>query len=115
MDFAERLERDLVGHAEARFVCPNNSEAEHGWSVGEPELPGADIAIAGVTVNRMQRRMYGALASPSCADESRPQEPAHRFRAGAVFATVPKRRRFPITRGGRWLRASRKPPEGPAR
>ncbi|MEV0159086.1 hypothetical protein [Nonomuraea fuscirosea] len=54
MDFAGRLKRDLVGRAEARFVYLNNFEVERSWSVGEPKLPGAGIAFAGVTVNRME-------------------------------------------------------------
>lgn len=54
MNFVERLKRDLTGDPGARFVFVNNFEVERSWAVGEPKLPGAGIAFAGATVNRME-------------------------------------------------------------
>ncbi len=54
MDFAARLKLDLVGRVDARFVYLNNFEVERSWAVGEPKLPGANIAFANATVNRME-------------------------------------------------------------
>jgi D-alanine-D-alanine ligase-like ATP-grasp enzyme len=57
--FVERLKKDLTGDPKARFVFINNFEVERNWAVGEPKLPGAGIAFAGATVNRMEE--MGAL------------------------------------------------------
>lgn len=54
MNFVERLKKDLTGDEHARFVFVNNFEVERSWAVGEPKLPGAGIAFAGATVNRME-------------------------------------------------------------
>jgi D-alanine-D-alanine ligase-like ATP-grasp enzyme len=54
MNFVERLKKDLTGDEHARFVFVNNFEVERTWAVGEPKLPGAGIAFAGATVNRME-------------------------------------------------------------
>ncbi|BBA96695.1 hypothetical protein RVR_2112 [Actinacidiphila reveromycinica] len=54
MNFVERLKRDLTGDPGARFVFVNNFEVERSWAAGEPKLPGAGIAFAGATVNRME-------------------------------------------------------------
>jgi len=54
MNFLERLKRDLTGDSGARFVLVNNFEVERAWAAGEPKLPGAGIAFAGATVNRME-------------------------------------------------------------
>jgi D-alanine-D-alanine ligase-like ATP-grasp enzyme len=59
MNFVERLKKDLTGDEHARFVFVNNFEVERSWAVGEPKLPGAGIAFAGATVNRMEE--MGAL------------------------------------------------------
>ncbi|WNI18950.1 ATP-grasp domain-containing protein [Actinacidiphila sp. ITFR-21] len=54
MNFVERLKKDLTGDPGARFVFVNNFEVERSWAAGEPKLPGAGIAFAGATVNRME-------------------------------------------------------------
>jgi D-alanine-D-alanine ligase-like ATP-grasp enzyme len=54
MNFVERLKRDLTGDPGARFVFVNNFEVERSWAAGEPKLPGAGVAFAGATVNRME-------------------------------------------------------------
>ncbi len=59
MNFLERLKKDLTGDQNARFILVNNFEVERSWAVGEPKLPGAGIAFAGATVNRMEE--MGAL------------------------------------------------------
>lgn len=59
MNFVERLKRDLAGDPRARFVFVNNFEVERSWAEGEPKLPGAGVAFAGATVNRMEE--MGAL------------------------------------------------------
>lgn len=59
MTFVERLKDDLVGDPAARFVYINNFEVERSWALGEPKLPGAGVAFAGATVNRMEE--MGAL------------------------------------------------------
>jgi hypothetical protein len=57
------LKTDLTGDPNARFVFVNNFEVERSWAVGEPKLPGAGIAFAGATVNRMEE-MGVLLAGP---------------------------------------------------
>jgi len=59
MNFVARLKRDLAGDPDARFVFVNNFEVERSWAQGEPKLPGAGVAFAGATVNRMEE--MGAL------------------------------------------------------
>lgn len=54
MNFATRLKTALVGDQRARFVYLNNFEVERSWAKGEPKLPGAGIAFAATTVNRME-------------------------------------------------------------
>ncbi|GAB3465406.1 preATP grasp domain-containing protein [Actinophytocola sediminis] len=54
MNFATRLKLALVGDQHARFVYLNNFEVERSWARGEPSLPGAGIAFAATTVNRME-------------------------------------------------------------
>jgi hypothetical protein len=54
MNFATRLKIALVGDQNARFVYLNNFEVERSWAKGEPALPGAGIAFAATTVNRME-------------------------------------------------------------
>jgi hypothetical protein len=54
MNFATRLKIALVGDERARFVYLNNFEVERSWAKGEPKLPGAGIAFAATTVNRME-------------------------------------------------------------
>ncbi|WP_019435816.1 ATP-grasp domain-containing protein [Streptomyces sp. AA0539] len=54
MRFLERLKKDLTGYQAVRFVLVNNFEVEKRWAVGEPKLPGAGIAFADATVNRME-------------------------------------------------------------
>jgi hypothetical protein len=54
MNFATRLKMALVGDQRARFVYLNNFEVERSWAKGEPSLPGAGIAFAATTVNRME-------------------------------------------------------------
>lgn len=54
MNFAQRLKTDLTGDLRARFVYLSNFEVERSWAVGEPKLPGAGIAFANATVNRME-------------------------------------------------------------
>jgi hypothetical protein len=63
MDFLERLKNDLTGDPGARFVFINNFEVERSWAAGEPKLPGAGVAFAGATVNRMEE-MGALLAGP---------------------------------------------------
>lgn len=57
------MKTDLTGDPNARFVFVNNFEVERSWAVGEPKLPGAGIAFAGTTVNRMEE-MGVLLAGP---------------------------------------------------
>lgn len=54
MTFVTRLKRSLVGDESARFVYLGNFEVERSWAAGEPKLPGAGIAFANSTVNRME-------------------------------------------------------------
>jgi hypothetical protein len=54
VNFVTRLKKGLVGDPDARFVYLNNFEVERSWAEGEPKLPGAGIAFANATVNRME-------------------------------------------------------------
>jgi hypothetical protein len=63
MNFTARLKTALVGDPNARFVYLNNFEVERAWARDEPKLPGAGIAFAGTTVNRMEE-MGVLLAGP---------------------------------------------------
>ncbi|MGQ0838589.1 ATP-grasp domain-containing protein [Actinokineospora sp.] len=61
--FGARLKQAVVGDRRARFVYLNNFEVERSWARGEPALPGARIAFATSTVNRMEE-MGVLLADP---------------------------------------------------
>ena len=63
MSFLARLKADLTGSSTSRFVFVNNFEVERSWAVDEPKLPGAGIAFADATVNRMEE--MGVLLADS--------------------------------------------------